>query len=234
MTYGRLPRSANSPNLSPSDHCKNISASIRALSLWPDANKWGSARIKSPSGKFAQVDCSTDASMTYLWKRVRLCNVAGRDHQKGKYRTLTTICNVDKPKEESGAIGTHAVAFSTNVFLHVPSDPVRASNCVNLPKPNPMLNNEEEIYTQYTDLCSLLSRVLFYYRILPIKILQDQHHCQLVPFLGVRGHFGKEHRSQCHTDPTSHIAKQKSEPFDELHREIFRLEEELHLRLLST
>jgi len=33
MTYGRLPRNANNPNFSPSDHFKNISASIRALSL---------------------------------------------------------------------------------------------------------------------------------------------------------------------------------------------------------
>ena len=190
--------------------------------------------IKSPSRESTQVDCPTDASMAYLSSRVRLCNVAGRDHQKGKHRTLTTTCDVDKPKEELRAIGTHAIALSANVLLQVPPGPIRASNCVSLPKPSSMLNNEEEIYTQCADLCSLLSQFPFYYRILPIEILRDQHHCQLVLFSEVREHFEKEHRLQCHADPTSHIAKQKSEPFDELHRENFQLEEGLHSRLLLT
>lgn len=86
--------------------------------------------------------------MTHLWKGVRRCNVANRGHQKGKDQILTTIYDTDKLKEESEIISTHAIALSANVFLHVPSDPVRASSCVSLPGPNPMLSDGRyEIYT---------------------------------------------------------------------------------------
>jgi len=50
-TYGNVPRRAKTPGFSPANHSRNISASRRALSLWPDCRKCGSAARKSPSNK---------------------------------------------------------------------------------------------------------------------------------------------------------------------------------------